>query len=101
MVRFGVSLYELVGRSDAFEGLDEQTDDVGDKILIGLRRCRTDDAFAELVTVAHRHGVSVSAVASPLVALASADTDAAESRPAAAVAPQDEWSEMPPEKVRP
>lgn len=40
-------------------------------VLVGLRGCRPEEAFAELVDVVHRTGVGLGAVASQLVALAS------------------------------
>nr|WP_099022754.1 ANTAR domain-containing protein [Mycolicibacterium palauense] len=44
--------------------------DLAEGILIGLRRCSVQQAFDELVTVARRHKVTVLAVASALVELA-------------------------------
>jgi hypothetical protein len=45
-------------------------------VLVGLRGCRPEEAFAELVDVVHRTGVGLGAVATQLVALASgADSD--------------------------
>lgn len=49
--------------------------DLAQGILLGFRRYRTEAAFKELVSVAHKHDVSVSAVASALVALATGTTD--------------------------
>lgn len=40
-------------------------------VLVGLRGCRPEEAFAELVDVVHRTGVGPGAVATQLVALAS------------------------------
>jgi hypothetical protein len=61
--------------------------DLAQGILIGLRRCTTEATFDELVTVAHKHGVSVSAVASALVTLATRTADETDSdRDAPAVA---------------
>src|SRR5579875_220590 len=40
-------------------------------VLVGLRGCRPEEAFAELVDVVHRTGVGLGAVATQLVALAS------------------------------
>lgn len=61
--------------------------DLAQGILIGLRRCTTEAAFDELVTVAHKHGVSVSAIAAALVGLAARNVDGTESdRDALAVA---------------
>jgi hypothetical protein len=61
--------------------------DLAQGILIGLRRCTTEAAFDELVTVAHKHSVSVSAVASALVTMATETADETDSdRDALAVA---------------
>jgi hypothetical protein len=61
--------------------------DLAQGILIGLRRCTTEGAFDELVTVAHKHSVSVSALASALVTLGTGTVDERESdRDALAVA---------------
>jgi len=61
--------------------------DLAQGILIGLRRCTTEAAFDELVTVAHKHGLLVSAVASALVTLATKTADEPDSdRDALAVA---------------
>lgn len=61
--------------------------DLAQGILIGLRRCTTEAAFDELVTVAHKHGASVSAVASALVTLTTRTVDETDSdRDALAIA---------------
>ena len=44
--------------------------DVAIGVLVGLRGCSTDDAFAELVRVVHNTGVGIGSLASGLVALA-------------------------------
>ncbi|EKF23107.1 ANTAR domain protein [Mycolicibacterium hassiacum DSM 44199] len=40
-------------------------------VLVGLRGCSTDEAFAELVHVVHRTGIGLGRIATGLVALAS------------------------------
>jgi hypothetical protein len=89
MIRNGVS-QRRPGHDRTLEG--RRGLDLAEGILIGLRRCRTETAFEELVDVALRHGVSVSAVASALVGLATGDTDAAEPTSAATLAAQLQWS---------
>jgi ANTAR domain len=44
-------------------------------ILVGLRGCSPDDAFAELVRVVHRTGIGVASLAGALVALASGNSE--------------------------
>jgi hypothetical protein len=68
--------------------------DLAEGVLIGLRRYPAGEAFEELISVASRHGLSVSVVAAALVALAAGDTDAAELNPAAALAVELEWSQL-------
>ncbi|MCW2690326.1 MAG: putative RNA-binding protein [Mycobacterium sp.] len=65
--------------------------DLAEGVLIALRRCWPDAAFDELIAVAQRHGVSVSAVASALVALATDENRAAAPNPAAAHAADQQW----------
>lgn len=97
MIRNGTTQTRL-GRDRTLEG--RRVLDLAEGVLIGLRRCQTEAAFDELITVAHRHGLSVSAAASALVALATGDGDVAESNPAAALAAQREWSGLLAEQVR-
>jgi hypothetical protein len=54
-------------------------------ILIGARRYSPEAAFAELVAVAHRHDITVSAAASALVELATGASVAATGASVAAV----------------
>jgi hypothetical protein len=68
--------------------------DLAEGILIGLRRYPTGAAFEELITVARRHDVSLSAVAAALVALATGDHTVAESDPAACEAALQQWREL-------
>lgn len=68
--------------------------DLAEGVLVGLRRYSAGEAFEELVSVASRCGLSVSAVAAALVALAAGDTDAAELNSAAALAVDLEWSQL-------
>jgi hypothetical protein len=81
------------GRDRTLEG-SRRGLDLAEGILIGLRRYRTEAAFEELVDVASRHGLSVSAVASALVGLATGDVDAAGSTTAATLAAQLQWSDL-------
>jgi len=91
MIRNVVSQTRL-GRDPVLEG--RRVLDLAEGILIGLRRCRPEAAFDELITVAHRRGVSVSAVAAAVVALATGDDDGAASNPAAAQAAHQLWGEL-------
>lgn len=75
--------------------------DLAEGILIGFRGYSSDAAFQELVAVAHGHEVSVLAVASALVDLATGTTDAAEAQPLAQAAAQTEWGHLVAAKVRP
>jgi hypothetical protein len=68
--------------------------DLAQGILIGLRRCTTEAAFDELVTVAHRHGVSVSAVASALMMLATRTAAEADSDRDALVVARLAWGDL-------
>jgi hypothetical protein len=68
--------------------------DLAEGILIGLRRYSIAAAFEELVAVAHRHDLTMSAAASALVALATGDTAAAESRPGEAAVAELEWGSL-------
>jgi hypothetical protein len=75
--------------------------DLAEGILIGLRRYPTGAAFEELLSVAHRHDTSVSAVAAGLVAMVTGDHNAAESNPAAAYVAQREWGDLLAGKIQP
>ena len=68
--------------------------DLAEGILIGFRGCSPDAAFNELVTAAHRYDVSISAIASALVDLATGATDPAETHPAARAAALAEWGHL-------
>jgi hypothetical protein len=68
--------------------------DLAQGVLVGLRRCTTEAAFDELVTVAHKHGVSVSAVAAALVTLATRTDPEAESDRAAAAVAHLAWGDL-------
>jgi hypothetical protein len=92
MIGNGVSERPL-GRDRTLEG-SRRGLDLAEGILIGWRRYRTEAAFEELIDVASRHGLSVSAVASALVGLATGDTDTAKSAPAATLAAQLQWSDL-------
>lgn len=68
--------------------------DLAEGILIGARRYSPEAAFAELVAVAHRHDITVSAAASALVALAMEDTDAADLRPVEMAIAHHHWGSL-------
>lgn len=68
--------------------------DLAEGILIGWRRYRPASAFEELVDVASRHGLSVSAVASALVVLAAGDITTTQSATAATLAARLHWSDL-------
>lgn len=65
--------------------------DLAEGILVGLHRYSAEAAFCDLVAVAHRHDITVSAAASALVALASGDADAACLHPVEVAIAQVEW----------
>lgn len=67
--------------------------DLAEGILIALRRCSVEAAFAELVEVAHRHDMNVSATAAALVNLAT-DANAADRHPVEAAVVQLEWGSL-------
>lgn len=62
-----------INRSD---GTSRRVIDLALGILIGLRGCSADEAFAELVEVVGRTGVGVGSIATGLVALASGEAPA-------------------------
>lgn len=64
--------------------------DVAVGILIGLRGCSQDEAFAELVDAVQRTGVGIGALAEALVALAGGS----ENPPAHHDAALDVWGEL-------
>jgi hypothetical protein len=86
------SVQMRVARSRPLEG--RRTLDLAEGVLIGFRRYSTEAAFEELVSVAGRHGLSVSVVASALVALATGATVGTETPSAADVAVELEWSHL-------
>lgn len=92
MIRSGLSERPL-GRDRTLEG-SRRGLDLAEGVLIGLRRYRPEAAFEELVDVALRHGLSVSAVASALVGLATGDIDARKTTSAATLAAQLQWSDL-------
>lgn len=65
--------------------------DLAEGILIGLRRYSPEAAFGELLAVAHRNDITVSAAAATLVGLATGFTDAADFHPEIA---QQEWGSL-------
>src|SRR6476660_884437 len=62
-----------VGRGRAPEG--RRVLDLAEGILIGLRRYSSEAAFGDLVAVAYRHDITVSAAASAVVAFATGGTE--------------------------
>ena len=70
------------------------TRDLAEGILIGHRGYSSDDAFGELVAVAHSHGASVSAIASALVDLATGAADTGETPSAARAAALSAWGHL-------
>ncbi|MCW2649294.1 MAG: putative RNA-binding protein [Mycobacterium sp.] len=60
-------------------------------ILVGLRQCSVDDAFAELVGAAEQHRVALFSIASALVTLASRDAGFAPGGIDAALAAERQW----------
>jgi ANTAR domain len=67
--------------------------DLAEGILIGLRRFTAEEAFDELVAVAQHHDMSMSAVASALVDLATG-TDAPDARGEERVIAEREWGAL-------
>ena len=68
--------------------------DLAEGILIGWRRYQPTAAFEELVDVALQHGLSVSAVASALVGLATGDIGTTAPTTTAGLAAQRQWSDL-------
>lgn len=83
----------LASRSPLGHGRRETTRvlDTAVGIVVAWRRCSTDAAFQELITVAERHGVGVFAMASALVSLASGGVSARTANSAARLAAEREW----------
>nr|WP_231988776.1 ANTAR domain-containing protein [Mycobacterium sp. 1274761.0] len=63
-------------------------------ILIGLRRCRSDAAFDELLCAAQRHRVSICDMAWGLVNLTCGGTSSPEAVDAAQSAARREWGRL-------
>lgn len=61
-----------LGRDRTLDG--RRVLDLAQGILIGFQRYRTEAAFEELVTVAHKHDVTMSSLAAAVVALATGTT---------------------------
>ena len=80
------------GQGRALEG--RRVLDLAEGILIGLRRYSAEAAFGELVGVAHRHDITVSAAASALVELATGDTDPANFHRVVVAIAQHEWGSL-------
>ena len=68
--------------------------DTAKGILIGLRRCRSETAFHELLTVAQRHRMPVFAMAWALVHLGDGGEHSAHTSADAQSAARNEWGEL-------
>lgn len=84
-----------LGYARSFEGRREgrRVLDIALGVLVALRRCGADAAFEELITAAGRNDIPVFAMASALVALASADPSARLDS-AARRAAEREWAQL-------
>jgi ANTAR domain len=65
--------------------------DRAEGVLVGIRRCTIDAAFAEIVGVSHRHNVPAFQVARALVELAQGNDPGDDDAAAVAAA---EWSDL-------
>ena len=63
-------------------------------ILIGLRRCSSESAFHELISVAQRHKMPVFAMAWALVHLADGGEKSAHTSADAESVARDEWGQL-------
>ena len=63
-------------------------------ILIGLRRCRSEAAFQELLVAAHRHRVPICAMAWGLVHLTCGGDRSLQTSNAAQSAARHEWGQL-------
>ena len=68
--------------------------DLAEGVLVGVRRYSPEAAFGELVAVAHRHDITVSAVAAALVALATGDIEATDLNPIEAAIALHAWGSL-------
>jgi hypothetical protein len=68
--------------------------DLAEGVLVGVRRYTPEAAFSELVAVAHRQNITVSAAATALVALATGDTEATKVNPMDVEIAQDAWGSL-------
>lgn len=82
----------VLNRTGAPEG--RRVLDLAEGILVGLRRCSAEAAFHELLAVANRHGVPVSAAASALVEHATGAADAAATNSAGVAFACLEWGNL-------
>jgi ANTAR domain len=73
--------------------------DTAKGILIGLRRCRSEVAFHELLNAAQRHRMPVFAMAWALVHLANGGEHSAHASGDAESAARNEWGELFPKPV--
>ena len=81
-----------LGRGRALEG--RRVLDLAEGILIGLRRYTAEEAFDELVAVAQHHDISMSAVASALVDLATGTPAAPDSHRDERAIAEHEWGAL-------
>ena len=79
------------GRGRAPEG--RRVLDLAEGVLIGVRRYSAE-AFGELVAVAHRHDITVSAAAAALVEMATGVTDTGDVYPVQLAIAQHEWGSL-------
>jgi hypothetical protein len=81
-----------LGRGRAPEG--RRVLDLAEGILIGLRRYSAEAAFDELVTVARRHEITMSAAASALVDLATGNAATDDDHPVEKAIAQHQWGDL-------
>ena len=81
-----------VGRGRVPEG--RRVLDLAEGILIGLRRYSSDATFVDLVEMAYRHDITVSAAASALVAVATGGAEVTDVSPGDVVIAQHEWCRL-------
>ena len=74
--------------------------DLAEGVLVGSRRYSTEAAFGELVAVAHRHDITVSAAAAALVALATGDPETTDANPTEVAIAQHTWGALLPAAPR-
>lgn len=90
-------LHELTLRTPGTDPLLEgrRVLDTAMGILVGLRRCRVDAAFQELIDTGQRHDIPLFTIASALVSLASGDVQSQPTgRAAAHLAACQQWGQL-------